>query len=187
LKEMRQTHLRLLSERDRAFGAVSELRRRFEREDEERKEALTAALLVDGKPRKVATTPEAERQAQLGEAMERGEAAIAALGEFLVEALAALDAKREEWSGDLDEHRRRADEKRGEALRVAAEAEAEAREFDRLRDWLSRTSGGDSGFHMAWGLLPTSPPEESIELSPALAGTDLTGYVRVGEEIQVVG
>lgn len=125
------------------------------------------------------------------------------LGEFLIEALETVDEKRQGWYGDLDARRHAAEEKRAQALRLTANAEREAHEFDRLRDWIRRTAGGDTGFQHAFALLPTPPPEVPITISPAVAGAapvtppelpspndaeeaaqlEVTGYVRIGEEV----
>jgi hypothetical protein len=173
LAELRETHVRLLAERERKFKAVLDLRHEFEREDEEKKSALTAAYLDGGDAETVAVTPDEDRVTLIREATEHAEATSDAVGEFLGQAVEILAEKRAEWERDLDEHRRIAVEKKTEALRLAAEAEAEAHKFDRLRVWLSRADARDSGFHHAWGLLETPTPTKQPPLSSALAGTDL--------------
>src|SRR6266545_2921048 len=135
LAELREEHHRLLANRTRTAEAILNLRQAFEREDAERTQAKALGFRLDKKAAKVEVTPDADRESALREAHVEAEAALDALGDFLVEALDALAGRQAEWFADLDEHREVALAAKAEALKLAAEADANAREYEKLRAW----------------------------------------------------
>jgi len=171
LAELREEHHRLLANRTRTAEAILNLRQAFEREDAERTQAKALGFRLDKKAAKVEVTPDADRESALREAHVEAEAALDALGDFLVEALDALAGRQAEWFADLDEHREVALAAKAEALKLAAEADANAREYEKLRAWLRKAASGNSGLHVLWDDLETPPAEQPIELSSGLAGT----------------
>lgn len=179
LEELRETHQRLLGERSRTSQAIFELRRQFEHEDEQRHRTLADSYLKDEKVKLPPVTPDEKRETGLREAFAQAEAAADAFGEFCAQALDLLTEKQERWNRDLDKHRQEALAEKQEALKLVAEADAKAREYDRLRGWLVYAASGNSGRGINWGALETPPAEQPIELRPGLAGTEL-GYAEVG-------
>jgi hypothetical protein len=178
LSELREEHLRLLAERTRLFEEVFVLTKKFEAEDEARKEALKEAARTGTAKAKVPPrTPDPEREEALREPSERAEAATAALAEFLREALAAIRERRDQFRRPLEEQLAAADAKREEARRLLAEADAVAGIATRLGDWIDRTATAPSGLHVAWGHL-TAPndAEEPLEVVAARVGLGELSY-----------
>jgi hypothetical protein len=173
MDELRETHIRLLQERAETAQSVFDLRRNYEQEDEAAQQARVAGYLNDESAELPAVTPDDEREEALSDAIAEAEAASDAFAELCARALVMLAEKQGEWFGDLDAHRAGAIAEKEEALKAAAGADARAREFDRLRAWLARAGGGNSGLHVAWGHIDTPSADQPTELSSTTAGTEL--------------
>jgi hypothetical protein len=146
LDALHEQHVRLLAQVAQTSTAAANVHRRHEAEDEHRKNALTAAYRDGTEVAKLPQpTPPEQRQAELAAATEQGEAAIDALEEFIGQALTTLAAHRDEWFDQLDERVAAGEQKRQEARRLVAEADAAAGELHRMGHWLDRQTGGTLG------------------------------------------
>jgi hypothetical protein len=161
LAEMRLDHLRLLQERARLGSELSGLRQRFKDEDETRAEAMQAAYREGAAPELAEVTPPEERQSVLAEAEAHATAANGALIDFLTEVLERLKAEQLAWLRRVESIELGIQEKREQARRLLAEADAEVGDVERLRSWLVRAASGRMGPHVAWAhLAPSIPPEQ---------------------------
>ena len=165
LGELQATHVRLLAERSEASQAHFELRQRFEREDEARKKASAASLMSGTSQEPEPRTPQAERDETLRVGAERELVAFEALGDFIAEMVETLVERTPAWSADLDAHGFDIRQRREELQRQMAELDAEARKDDRMRSWLHFAGRGATGVGLSWGLTPTPPVEEPVELA----------------------
>lgn len=175
-------HRRLLAARAAVGAERSELPRLFEREDEARREALTLGFRTgrdaDLPPRRTSD----ERAAALAAVDEQLDAAQSALDSFLAEAVAAIEDRAPEWLAGLGSRRTAAAEKRREAQRLVAEADALETTTWRLRHWIERNAGTHerrlfrtepSFRYVGWDLVQTlaAPPPPLDGLTPTVTDT----------------
>ena len=115
LDALHAEHVQLLDARDGELATIRAVRRKHEAEDEARQQALRESFRTGGEAAAAKTTSPEERPAELAAAVERYEAASDALEEFVGDALAQLEARREQWFADLDERVAEGERKRGGA------------------------------------------------------------------------
>lgn len=134
-------HRRLLDQRAESEAVGARLRKQYETEDKERQAALTAGFRegADAKATKI-TSPE-RRTAALADAEAGAKAAREALDGFLGDAVARIEEQGPALLGELDERIVSAGERRAEAQRMFAEAQAEEVEVRKVREWVERNAG----------------------------------------------
>lgn len=156
LAPLRGEHERLLAVASGERQAYAEAQRKHEAEDAARGTELAAAFLAGGNPSDDTRATEEERHTELADARLRAEAAYDALVAFLTEALAQVQARADEWYAQLEPRHAAAQEKRDEAQRLLAEADAQVAEVRRFSNWLDRESGRSVLGHFPFADMPAS-------------------------------
>ena len=160
LAAFRAEHERLLAAVRAESAAAHEIRKRHELEEAERADRLTAAFLTNGgDPGTDTRQTEQERYAELADAGLRVEAATDALVAFLGEALPQIRALTPDLYASVDGRWQEAEAQIAEARRAVAEAEQQAIELVRLRNWLDRESGVSALGHFPYDQMPAAVPQ----------------------------
>jgi hypothetical protein len=141
LDDLGTEHRRLLAGREAADSERSALAQRFEREDDDRRQAYTASARSGHEPDVASPTAPDERRALLADAEARVAAANDALDGFLTDAIATIEERASDALDDLAERLDDAAEKRREAQRLVAEADAVESRTWRLDEWMRRNAG----------------------------------------------
>lgn len=141
LDDLGRDHRRLLAAQSSVISERAELVGRFEREDEERREALSASLRAGREADVTAPTPREQRSALIADVDERIRAVQEALAGFVRDAIRTFEERAPEWLAEIAALRDEATEKRREAQRLLAEADAEEARSWRLEQWVKRNSG----------------------------------------------
>jgi hypothetical protein len=170
LESIRREHGHYLTGMNEAGDAVAAIVKRHELEDAARREALRAAAHGRQVRLPKETTPE-RRARELNDAQERFDAAEAALGEFLDEAMEEIRDSWPSWDQILADRAAEAEQERAEAERLLAVATAKALEIRRLRIHLERNATGGDHWLIAWDDLPAPTPIPQPDL------TDATGAI----------
>ncbi|HET7571779.1 MAG TPA: hypothetical protein VFJ77_03820 [Gaiellaceae bacterium] len=175
LDALREQHIRLLDQVAAAGHAAAEVQRQHEAEDKQRKDALTKSYRSGSGPVELPDpTPPEQRQSELAAATEQVEAALDALEEFIGQALATMRAHRDEWFDALDDQVAVGEQKRAEARRLVAEADAAAGEVHRMRLWVDRHTGGRLG-PIPYAELAPLPAERLDRAARSIVADDLAG------------
>jgi hypothetical protein len=177
LDKLHADHVRLLEARQQAAQAVSAVRQRHEREDEARREALTAAIREGRDADELPSATSAEqRDAEVREAMQNWDAATHALAALIKETLAALNEHARAWLDDVGSHVAEARQRREEAQRVLDEADEAVRKLGVLDLWLRRSTGRHNRGHYPFGEMAVPP----ADLPPDLG--NILGYIGETDE-----
>lgn len=141
LDDLGRDHRRLLAAQAATASERARLAAQFEQEDEDRREALAVSLRT-GRDADVPdpTTPD-QRAAALAELDQRLAAHRDALAGFIRDAIQTLEEQTPGWLADISASRAEAVEKRLEAQRLLAEADAQEARMWRLGEWVKRNGG----------------------------------------------
>jgi hypothetical protein len=141
LAHLRAEHERLLAAVSDAQAHASELHRRASAEQDARADAMRDAVLSGGKPGDAELAARTVTDEQIAEAHLAADAAREALQTFAQHAVAEVVELAPQMHAELDARVLAAEEKREQARRLLAEAERDAAEPKRMRNWLDRCTG----------------------------------------------
>jgi hypothetical protein len=141
LAERRAQHERLLAAVEQARAQELAVHRRHSAAEKAHAAELQEAFLQGREPNAPDVASPDARAAEKADADRVTKAAVAALEQFLAEALAEIRERAPEWYAALDARAGEADAKRQEALRLLAEADAHVAGMERMRGWLRRATG----------------------------------------------
>lgn len=165
LADRREQHERLLLAVEEAQAQALAVHRRHEAAEKAHAEELQQAFLEGREPNVPDVLAPDVRNAEKADAERVTKAAVAALEQFLAETLAEIQEQAPEWYAVLDDRASEADEKRAEALRLLAEADAHVARLERMRGWLRRATGESPMGHHPFSELPipTNPETTRAE------------------------
>ena len=154
----RQEHQRLLGVVRDAGRAANDLVRRQQDLVAAWQAEARDTILAGGESTELAPLDRLAQEAEYEEAWQHVVAAKEALQSFARDRIQEVCDGRGDWENALAAREVDAEARREAARRILAEADAEAAELVRLRQWLNRTTGAVIFGHMAWDEIEAPPP-----------------------------